>query len=158
MSAYVVMPHEFECDILLFRGKDIVVQPILQAAVVGDASQQAHGGVGVGVDQAGREDRIGPAQAQLWCVEELQFRARADGENAPVLHGDGPVMEHISVSVHCNHRAGGDQNVGRFGGPQRRRKQRREQRHETDGRGARPLRHRAWRRCRGARGTIAPCR
>jgi hypothetical protein len=52
-------------------GKNVVVEPVHQRQVVGQAPEQGHGGVGVGVDQAGHDDAAGG-------VDRLFGRKRSD--------------------------------------------------------------------------------
>src|SRR5271154_4407609 len=40
-------------DVARFGGKYVIVQPLVERQIIGDAAKQAHGGVGVAVDEAG---------------------------------------------------------------------------------------------------------
>ncbi len=86
--------------VLGFGGEDEFLQPVLQAEVVGDAAEQAHGGVGVGVDQAGRKDGFGPVEALLRLELRVDLRLRADPRDVVAHDGDGAVFDHAPRGVH----------------------------------------------------------
>ena len=46
----------------LFHGKDLLLQPVHERHVVGQAPQEGHGRVGVGVDKAGHDEHAGKVE------------------------------------------------------------------------------------------------
>ncbi len=51
--------HEFGVERFGFHGEDVVVEPVHQLFVVGQAAEERHWGVGVAVDEAGHEQAAG---------------------------------------------------------------------------------------------------
>ena len=82
-------------------GPDVAFQPRHQRQIVGQAAQQAHRGVGVGVDQPGHQQLAG--QLDDLCAGQLrktvQRFVRQDAENAVPLDEQGMVFEQIEILV-----------------------------------------------------------
>ena len=74
-------------------------EPVLQLQVVGDAAEQRHGGVRVGVDQAGREDGVGTVEALRGLEARVDFGLGADGHDAVAADGHGAVLDDAVLRV-----------------------------------------------------------
>ena len=68
--------HEIGRHVLRFGREDVVAPASPEAEIVGDAAEQRHGGVRVGVDQAGSQDGIGPVEPLAGLVAPLDFGCR----------------------------------------------------------------------------------
>ena len=101
-----------------FRRPDVVLEPLLQRDVVGDAAQQGHGQVGVGVDQArhhqaaaGVDDLAGRCEPEeLLCGAHRDDEAVVDGDRSVLdgrragLHGeDGPAQDQCLPAFRIGH-------------------------------------------------------
>src|SRR5579884_1983749 len=71
---------ELRRDVLLLRRKYVVLQPVLQRAVVGDAAQQGHRCVRMRVDEPGHEDGLWPIQPRSAGESTHDVRPRADSD------------------------------------------------------------------------------
>ena len=89
---------------------DVLLQPLHQWQVVGDAAQQAHRCVGVEIDQAGDQQMLAqdPMFRRLEAV--AGFAGREQGDDTPLVDGDGVVFEQV-VGVDRSDPAGFDQQV-----------------------------------------------
>ena len=47
---------------LALGGKNVLIEPFFQRQVVGQAAEQGHGGMGVGIDEAGKDQPLGVIQ------------------------------------------------------------------------------------------------
>ena len=63
--------------VLGLGGEDELLQPVLQLQIVGDAAEEAHRGMRVGVDQPGREYGVRTVQALLRLEARVDLRLRA---------------------------------------------------------------------------------
>ena len=107
---------------LASAGKMNLLQPVLQAQIVGDAAEQRHGGVRVGVDQAGREDGVGPVEALLGLEARVDLGFGADGHDALAADGDGAVFDDAALRVHGDDVARAPDPVGAVRRPERERR------------------------------------
>ena len=101
--------------VLGFGRKDEFVEPVLHHHVVGDAAEQRHGGVGMGVDQAGHQDGIRAVDMLPGLKLFFDVGALADAHDALAANGDGAVVDQIAPRVHGDDVAGGVDGVGRLG-------------------------------------------
>lgn len=83
----------------LLHGKDALVEPVHEGHIVGQAAQQGHGRVGVGVDQARQKDC--PAQVKIspGLPVRGQICARAHGGHLSVVHGQRGAFQHPALTV-----------------------------------------------------------
>ena len=102
-------------DVAGFGGEDVVLEPVLQAFVVGDAAEQRHGGVGVGVDEAGGEDGAAGVEALFRLVVAVDLAAFPDSRDATVAYGHGAVGDDAMGGVHGDHVARGPDGVDGLG-------------------------------------------
>ena len=85
--------------VLGLGGEDELVQPVLQIPVVGDAAEQRHGGVRVGIDEAGRQDGVGAVDALLRLEARVDGRLGPDSHDALAANGDGAVLDDAVLRV-----------------------------------------------------------
>ena len=81
-------------------GEHMVVEPLLQHIVIGIAPHQGHGGVGMGVDQAGHGDLAGAVQG---AGGGLCGNTGADKGDAAVPYADAGVFQNAVIVVHGDH-------------------------------------------------------
>ncbi len=92
--------HEFIAHPLGFGRPDVVIQPIHQRQIVGQAAQQRHGGVGVGVDETGDQRMFAALDDLVGLVAGAGLTLRKDVENPAILYGNAVVFEHDAVGLH----------------------------------------------------------
>ena len=111
------VPHRTKSGVtfLASAGKDEFVQPVLHLHVVGDAAEQRHGGVGVGVDQARHQDGVRAVEVLAGLKLLLDVGALADANDALAANGDRAVVDQVALRVHGDDVAGGVDGVGRLG-------------------------------------------
>ena len=95
----------------LLRRPDMVLQPLLQGQVVGHASKQRHGGVGVGVDEAGDEHLPGEGNVLVGAKTRAPLGTRQHGQDAPLMHGDAVTGQHPAGGLHGDHPGGAQERV-----------------------------------------------
>ena len=83
----------------LFHGKDLLLQPVHERHVVGQAPQEGHGRVGVGVDKAGHDEHAGKVENFTCLPCGCHILAVAQGDDAPAINGQGGVFEDAPVIV-----------------------------------------------------------
>ena len=103
-------------DVLGLGREDVFLEPVLQPEVVGDAAEQGHGGVGVGVDEAGSDQRIGAVQTLPGLKAAVDFRSAAHGDDAVGAHGDGSVFDDAPWRGAGEDVAGAPDPIGGLGG------------------------------------------
>ena len=108
--------NEIGGDVAGFGGKDVMLKPVLQSEVVGDAAKQGHGRVGVSVDEAGDEDRFGPVEMMDRGVAGIDVRAGVDGNDVRATNGDCAIFDDAVLRVHGDDVAGGPDLIGRLRG------------------------------------------
>ena len=85
-------------DVFGFGREDEFLQPVLQPQVVGDAAEQRHGGVRVGVDQARARGSRRAGRAAAWAGSVRSISAlRADRHDALAADGHGAVFDHAAL-------------------------------------------------------------
>ena len=113
--------HEFACDVPGFGGEDIFRQPLLQVEIIGDAAEERHGDMGVGVDQS-RQDGFSPCDDRAPCPVLPGFECRriSDFDDALPADGDKTIFIEMTIAVHGDDSAPDNQQVdgsGVRGGP-----------------------------------------
>ena len=101
-------------DEALLRRPDVFLQPGHQGQVVGEAAQEVHGGVGVGVHQAGDEGVAVEGQLRRGAVAVLGRGGGQAIEDAPVAQDQAVVLQDPPARGHGHDPAGVDEGVGRF--------------------------------------------
>jgi hypothetical protein len=98
--------HEIGADPLRLRRPDVIVQPVHERQVVRQPAEQAHGGVGVCVHQAG-DDGMG-FQINAFCGAILFGGVfdRQDFDDFPAVDGDTVVIQRLPVGFDGYHPAG----------------------------------------------------
>src|SRR5690606_38829471 len=94
---------------------DVLLQPDLERQVVGDPAQQGHGIVGVGVDQAGDQRRIGTRHRFLRREAAARLGDRQDRDDDPIAHGHGMVLQYHAVRLDRDDETRFDQQVAGLG-------------------------------------------
>ncbi len=102
-----------------FGGYDVVLQPVLQFQIVGNAAEKRHRRVSVGVDQARREDGVAGVEAVLRLPGTIEIGARAGGDDTFAEYGHCAVIDDAAVGAHGDEVAGGDDEVAGSGGQRR---------------------------------------
>ncbi len=114
--------NEFLVHELGLDGKDVILEPVHELQIVGDASQKGHGDVGMGVDQTGEDDAatgidtagvgVGFEQLRLWPqlgdgVAHDQHSAFFDegvvlveGDDGAVVDDQLPDIVRVAVADH----------------------------------------------------------
>ena len=100
---------------LASAGKMYFVEPILQVQIVGDAAQQRHGGVGVGIDQTRHQDGVGAIQTVAGLKLLFDIRALADADDAFATDRDGAIVDEAMLRVHGDDVTRGVDPVGGLG-------------------------------------------
>ena len=94
-----------------FDRPDMFLQPDLERQVVGNAAQQGHRIVGMGVDQARYQYGI-RSRHRFPCVEtRLCLGPRQDRHDGAARNSNGVVFQHHAVWFHRHHETGFDQQV-----------------------------------------------
>ena len=83
----------------LFHGKDLLLQPVHERHVVGQAPQEGHGRVGMGVDKAGHDEHAGKVEDFTCLPCGRHIPAAAQGDDAPAVDGQGGVFKDAPVIV-----------------------------------------------------------
>lgn len=83
----------------LLHGKDALVEPVHEGHIVGQAAQQGHGRVGVGVDQARKRIARPRSRISPGLPVRGQICARAHGGHLSVVHGQRGVFQHPALTV-----------------------------------------------------------
>ncbi len=89
----------------LLRREDVLLEPVHQREVVGEAPVEHHRHVRVGVDETGQHDlagRVDPAARRKLAAKLLQG---ANGHDAIAVDRDGAVRNHASRGVHRHDRS-----------------------------------------------------
>ena len=94
-----------------FQRPDALAQPRLQQHVLAGATQQRHGRVPVGVDQARGQDAIGKSQVLPGRITFEQRRCRADGDDPFTLQTDPAVAQRPVLRSDRQHVGGLDVGV-----------------------------------------------
>ncbi len=82
-------PHEVGRNVLALDGHHVAHQPDIEAQVVGQAAQERHGNMGVGVDQA-RQKNLAAAIERLAALVFLpDLRFGPNGDDAVACDGNG---------------------------------------------------------------------
>ena len=95
-------------------GKDVIIEPFFQGQVVGQAPEQGHGGMGVGIDEAGEDQPLGVIQHPGRGVALLKLRRGPHRDNLGALEGHRPGGEHLVLPVHGQHPGALDDQGNRF--------------------------------------------
>ena len=105
------VPHERLAHPFLLQRPNVIGQPFHQRPVVGDASEERHGGMSVGVDKARNQGMA--AEGFLGRVRIFRPRLgdRQEVRNAPGGQGQGMVFENHSLRLHRNDPAGDQQGI-----------------------------------------------
>ena len=72
--------------------------------------------MGVGVDQAGREDRVGAVEPLLRGVAAVDLGARSHVDDVIAADGDRAVLDHAALRVHGDYVARAPDRVDAGGG------------------------------------------
>ncbi len=104
---------EVAVDVVGFGREDEVVQPVLENHVIGDAAKQGHGGVGVGVDESGGEDRVGLIDLAGGVVAGFDLGAGANRDDVVAFDSNGSVLDHGHLVVCGGDVAGAPDQVDR---------------------------------------------
>ncbi len=107
--------HELRTDHRRFHRPDMVLQPFHQRQIIGDAAQQRHRIVGMRVDQARQQRRVGPGDRPGRSETRARLGNRQDRENHAALHRDRMVFQHHAVRHHRNDETGFDEEIAGFG-------------------------------------------
>ena len=110
-------------DVLLLGGENVFLEPILQTQIVGDSAEQRHRRVAVGVDEAGRDEIVGPVDTLFRLKALFDLRPDAHAHYAIAADRDGAVLDEPPLRVHGDDVAGGDDVVRRLRGGGKRQKQ-----------------------------------
>ena len=103
--------HELGAYPSPFGRPDVLVEPLHQRQVVGQAAQQGHGGMGVGIHQPGDQEMFRQVVAALRPVACLRLRGGQDLQDPAILDGDCvPLVDRVG-GLHRDHPAGMDQGV-----------------------------------------------
>jgi hypothetical protein len=105
---------ELRCDELALDGHQ-VAQPDVEAQVVVQAAHEGHGDVGVGVNQAGHDDRIGAVDRLGGVVGGSDLVGRANGDDGVAADGHRAVFEHVVLLIHRDDGSAAQQDVYGFG-------------------------------------------
>ena len=73
----------------------MLLQPAHQRQIVGEAPQQGHAGVGMGVDQAGQQNVVVEVEAGGCAVANRRFHLGQDGANAARLNRQSVMLQHL---------------------------------------------------------------
>ncbi len=92
--------HEFCVDELDLGREDVVVEPVHERQVVGDAAQQRHRGMRVAVDEPRHDDPIGAWQGGARGVGLADITCRTDLKDHAVIDCDRAVFDHSHVAIH----------------------------------------------------------
>ncbi len=106
-------PHELRVHATALDGPDRLVEPLHQRAADRKAAQQAHGRMGVRVDES-RQDRVmRPCDALTRREARGECRGGPDRDDPPAIDGERRVLER-GVAVHGQRPAGLDEKVDRL--------------------------------------------
>ena len=106
-------------DVLGLGGEDVFLQPIIEGVVVGEAAEQAHGCVGVPVDQAGQDQCAACVLYRFpGLIPGFDSGSLANRGDRPVADGDCAVFDHTAVCIHSDERAAADEKVRAIHGPE----------------------------------------
>ncbi len=95
----------------LLRRPDMVLEPLVERQVVGDAPEQRHGGMGMGVDEAGDEHLPGEARFIVCAIARARLGVRQQRQDAPLMHGDAVIGEYLTAGLHRDHPGGAQKRV-----------------------------------------------
>jgi hypothetical protein len=101
---------------LRLQRPDLLAQPGLQRGIFAGTSEERHGGMPVGVDEAGQQHVALEADAALRGVARVHLRHAAEPRNAPVCERHGGVGQHRVGTVHGQDPGCGDQQIDRLSG------------------------------------------
>ena len=107
--------HEGFIDPARFGGPDVLFQPGHQWQVVGQAAKQGHGGMAVGVDQAGAEEHVRELAHFLGGVLERRGPWRDQGDTA-VANAQAVILEDHAGGFDRHQPGGQEQEVERGAG------------------------------------------
>ena len=100
-------------DPLGLGGPDVVLQPVHQRQIVGQAAEQGHGGMAVGVDQAGGEHAVRQL-AHLRGRMAQRLGARSDQGDAPVANAQAVLAQHHAGGLDGHQPGGQEQQIERL--------------------------------------------
>jgi hypothetical protein len=85
--------HKLPIHVLRFGREDEVREPVHQLAVVGDAAEERHRDVRVGVHEAGHYGHAVRTDRRLGFVFRVDFGGGADRDDGAVVDGNGAVLD-----------------------------------------------------------------
>ena len=88
--------------------EDVLLQPVHQREVVGEATEHHHRRVGVGIDQAGQDDLVARIDRLRGVVARRDLGGGADVDDVEAVDGDGAGREHLARIVLGEDRAADD--------------------------------------------------
>ena len=106
---------EFRADQRRLDRPDVFLQPDLQRQIVGDAAQQRHRIVRMGVDQPGDQHGLRPRHGLGRREARTRLGRRQHRDDRAAAHGDGVILAHHAVRFDRHQEAGFDQQVAGFG-------------------------------------------
>ena len=101
-------PHHLARDGFGFSRKDVLLEPLLQAQVVGKPAVQHHRRVAVRVDEAGNDDRAGGVDLLGGLEPRRDVCRRPHGDDGRAIDRDGARVVDIARAVDRDDRAAGD--------------------------------------------------
>ena len=110
---------EFGRDVLRFGREDEPLQPVLQPHVVRYLTKQRHGGVRVGINETGGEDRVGPVEPLLRLKPRIDFGLRSDAGDPISANRHRAVLENAALGIHGDYVASAPDLVGGLGAQSR---------------------------------------
>ena len=102
--------HEVFVYVVGFGGEDVLLQPFIEGEIVGQAAEEAHGGVGVAVDQAGKNQGAFCVEPGCRCgIVRFDVAAFAYGLDRIAGDGQGAVFDEGMGCIHRDYCAAGYQ-------------------------------------------------
>jgi len=93
------------------HGEHIAIQPNVELPIVGQATQQAHRYVGVGVNQAGHDHMAAAVHHLGRPIGGDDLVGRPNRHDLLSGHRYSSVLPHVTGRVHGDHHCTGQQNV-----------------------------------------------
>jgi len=104
--------HEVAVDVFRLRGKDEVLEPVHQIAIVGDASEQGHCRVRVRVDESGKDGGPAGVDGCFRRIESVDIGRWSDRHDHALVDGHRPFLD--VRTGHGQDRSAGDEKIDAF--------------------------------------------
>ncbi len=106
---------ELRADHRRFHRPDVLLQPLHERQIIGDAAQQRHRIVGMRVDQTGQQRRIRSRHHPLRHEALARVGNWQDGEDVAALHRHRMVFQHHPMWHHRDDETGLNEEIASFG-------------------------------------------